>query len=460
MPDRTADIVICGAGIAGISAAYFLSREVNGTILLADERPPLTLTSDKSTEAYRNWWPGPDGSMIALMDRSIDLLEELARASDNRFLMNRRGYVYTTGRKEQAECYLKSSKIAEQQGAGELRIHSGACNEPAYLPSSPEGFEEQPDGADFITDQALIRKHFPCLSEQVVAVLHTRRCGWFSGQQLGMLLLERARQNGVRVVNARVDGIDIRHNAIRGVRLAFPDGHEECISTGIFVNAAGPYIQPVASLLDIHLPVFSERHLKVVFKDHLGLLPRDAPLLIWDDPQCLGWTSEERAMLEETEELRWMLGIFPPGVHTRPEGGKGSQVILGLWPYDAEPTDEVYPIHFDPLYPEIVMRGLAAIVPALAAYVSNLPKPSVDGGYYTKTRENRLLACPLPVEGAYLIGALSGFGLMAACGAADLLTAHILKTRLPPYAAFFRMERYDDPAYRAKLECWDDTGQL
>ena len=45
-----ADVVICGAGIAGISAAYHLAvRHGVKNIVIVDERPPLTLTSDKST---------------------------------------------------------------------------------------------------------------------------------------------------------------------------------------------------------------------------------------------------------------------------------------------------------------------------------------------------------------------------------------------------------------------------
>jgi sarcosine oxidase subunit beta len=55
----TADVVICGAGIAGISAAYHLSvRHGIENVLLVDEGAPLSLTSDKSTECYRNFWPG------------------------------------------------------------------------------------------------------------------------------------------------------------------------------------------------------------------------------------------------------------------------------------------------------------------------------------------------------------------------------------------------------------------
>ena len=49
MTDSTADVVICGAGISGISAAYHLAvkRGVKNVILV-DEREPMSFTSDKS----------------------------------------------------------------------------------------------------------------------------------------------------------------------------------------------------------------------------------------------------------------------------------------------------------------------------------------------------------------------------------------------------------------------------
>src|SRR5438552_13933890 len=71
MSAPTADVVICGAGIAGVAAAYHLAVRRGVTdVVLVDERPPLSLTSDKSTECYRNWWPGPGDDMVALMNRS------------------------------------------------------------------------------------------------------------------------------------------------------------------------------------------------------------------------------------------------------------------------------------------------------------------------------------------------------------------------------------------------------
>ena len=88
-------------------------------------------------------------------------------------------------------------------------------------------------------------------------------------------------------------------------------------------------------MVGVDLPVFSELHVKMSFKDHLGLLPRNAPLLIWTDPVSLPWSEEERALLSESEETRRFLEEMPSGVHTRPEGGPASDVVIGLWAYHA-----------------------------------------------------------------------------------------------------------------------------
>src|SRR6058998_1360868 len=272
MSADTAEVVICGAGIAGIAAAYHLAvrRGVRG-IVLVDERAPLSLTSDKSTECYRNWWPGPGDAMVSVMNRSIDLLEELARESDNVFRMNRRGYLFATADAARVPTFVAAGQEAAQLGAGPLRLHETAGKD--YRASGAEGFEDQPTGCDVITGPSLIRAHFPYLASDTVAVLHARRCGWFSGQQLGMYLLERAREKGVRLVEGRVERVEIAGGRVRGVTVETRGG-ARTFSTPRFVNAAGPFVQRVSRLLGVELPVFCERHAKVAFNDVLHVVPR------------------------------------------------------------------------------------------------------------------------------------------------------------------------------------------
>nr|MCU0617603.1 FAD-dependent oxidoreductase [Gemmatimonadaceae bacterium] len=72
----------------------------------------------------------------------------------------------------------------------------------------------------------------------------------------------------------------------------------------------------------------------------------------------------------------------------------------------------------------------------------------------------RPLIGPLPVTGAHVCAGFSGFGLMAAPAAAELLAAHITGAALPSYAPAFLPARYEDPVYQARLAQWGSTGQL
>ncbi len=421
---KTADVVICGAGIAGISVAWQLAvKHGMKHVVLVDERPPMTLTSDKSTEAYRNWWPDPDDAMVQLMNRSIDLMEEMALASDNRILMNRRGYLYATANPARVELMSASAELASHHGAGPVRIHTGGAGGPDYRTAPAEGWQDQPTGADLITDRELIRRAFPYLSTDTCAVLHARRCGWFSGQQLGMLQLEEARAAGVELIEGRVEWIETSGGRVSSVQIGTTGGKVLTLFTPRFVNAAGPMLAGVGGLLGLELPVSSELHLKVSIEDHLGAVPRDAPFTIWEDPQRIEWSAEEREFLAEMADGDLLLGEMPAGVHMRVEGGGGSPYLLILWPYHCDPVAEVFPLRVPDHYAEICLRGMATAIPALGAYVERMPKAWIDGGYYTKTRENRPLAGPLPIEGAFVHGALSGFGLMASAATAELVAA-------------------------------------
>jgi sarcosine oxidase, subunit beta len=446
----TADIVICGAGITGVSAAHFLSRAGFKNILLLDELPPLSLTSDRSAECYRNWWP--DAEMLGLMNRSIDLMESLAHESGNVFHMNRRGYLYVTADENKVADMENASRRTSELGAGPLRVHTADSS--SYQPSPLDGFRDTPPGADLLIGPELIQKYFPYLTSKAAAALHARRAGWLSAQQLGMYLLETARNRGVRYESGKVTGVDVSNGRVTGVRLA--SGGR--VDSPIFINAAGPYLKKVGELLGVDLPVFCELHLKAAIRDSLGVVGRDAPMVIWKDAQTLPWEQDEREALAEDEETKWLTGEFPAGVHARPEGA-GETIIL-LWDYHIKIVEPVPDPEMDEQYPEIALRGLAAMLPRMKEYFGRMPRPQLDGGYYTKTRENRPLVGPMGVDGAYMIGAVSGYGIMSACGAGDLLAAHVAGSGLPWYASGFELSRYDDPEYQKKLESWGDGGQL
>lgn len=414
---RTADVVIIGAGIAGVSAAYHLSvRHGIKNLVVVDPRPPLTLTSDKSTECYRNWWP--DKPMVDLMNRSIDLFEEIS--TETEFGFNRRGYLFVTGSEDTYADLRKQSDVI-----GEL----GAIATPS--------------------DAVATRERYPFLTDDTIGSIFVERAGWFRAQDLGQWMLERSRQEGAELLVDTV--VDVAPG-----RVALESGDE--ISAGSIVVAAGPLSSAVAAMAGVELPLFSELHLKVGFKDHLGVIPRDAPMTIWNDTQTIEWSDEERAALEGIGRHD-IIGEMPIYCHFRPEGGDESPYVVGLWEYHGQVMEPTWPLPEDPLYPEVVMRGLTTMVPGLEAYLDRLPESVVDGGYYTKTRENRPLIGPSGIDGVHLLTGYSGFGVMVSAGGADLLAAHLTGRSLPDYSNAFSLARYADPTYVAGL---DETvsGQL
>jgi glycine/D-amino acid oxidase-like deaminating enzyme len=452
----TSRIVICGAGIAGISAAYHLAVEHGrDNVVIVEQGHPLSLTSDKSTEAYRNWWPGPDRAMTAFMNRSIDLIEEIARATDNRINLNRRGYVFATADAAKIPFLHTMALTAATLGSGPARFHDTASS--PYTPSPAHGFDFPLNGADVITDTSLIRRHFPYLAPETVTVAHARRAGWLRAQQLGMVMLEAARERGVKLLRGHVEDIDTSGGRVRSINVEC-QGERQSLEATHFVLAAGPMQKAVAELIGVELPVVAERHFKISFSDTLGAVPRAAPMLIWLDDQYLPWSDDERSALAEDDEAQWLLEKFPQGVHGRPDGA--GTALIALFNHHGGTADIVFPLPDEPHYGEIVLRGMSTMVPALKAYLGKGVKPHVDGGYYIKTRENRPLIGPLPVDGAYISGAYSGFGVMASCAGGELLARHIVGGALPDYAPAFLLSRYRDAEYRALLDNWGDGGQL
>jgi glycine/D-amino acid oxidase-like deaminating enzyme len=458
MGNASSKIVVCGAGIAGISAAYYLATEFDySDVVIVEEGNPLSLTSDKSTEAYRNWWPGPDRAMTTFMNRSIDLMEEIARATYNRINLNRRGYLFATGDKSKVSWLHEMALKAEAQGSGPARIHDMSSS--PYAPSPESGFDFPLTGADVITDTSLIHRHFPYLTPETVAVAHARRAGWLSAQQLGMAMLEAARERGVKLMRGKVVGVDTIGGRIRSVHVE-RNGERQALEATHLVLAAGPMLKQMARLIGVDLPIVAERHLKISLPDKIEAVSRGAPMLIWLDEQYLPWSEDERAILAEDEVTRWLLRRFPAGVHGRPDGSGGSTTLLVLFNYDNSPSEVVFPVPDETHYAEIALRGMLTMVPAIKAHIDSGVRPYVDGGYYIKTRENRPLIGPLPVDGAYVSGAYSGFGVMASCAGGELLARHIAEDALPDYAPAFLLSRYQNDRYRALLDNWGDGGQL
>jgi glycine/D-amino acid oxidase-like deaminating enzyme len=415
----SAEVAICGAGMAGVAAAYQLAvRHRVPDVIVIDEREPLTLTSDKGPQGYRNWFDGPDDTMARFVGRSVDILEELAAKSGNVFRLSRHGYAFATGRPDVRDALRAQATRLESFGAGAAREHPGPV---PYAPVAGDDWRGVPDGADLLLDPVLVREHFGFLDESAIAVSHVRRAGWMDAIRLGQWLIDEACRHGARVVRDRVVGADATGGRLRGVRLA----SGTTITTERLAIAAGPGLPAVLEMLGIDLPVFLELHAKMR-----------------SDPST-----------------RWLLQPFPGGLHVRPVGDERD--VFLIWTFETSPHDFIWPPAFDAHLGDVLLRGFGVMAPRARAYMGEGRSGIVDGGYYAKTPENRPIVGPLPIEGVYVTGALSGYGIMASHAAGELLAAHMTGGTLPDYADALAPARYGEAEYRKRLENWDaNAGQL
>jgi glycine/D-amino acid oxidase-like deaminating enzyme len=440
------EIAIVGAGIIGLSTAYYLVKNHGRTsIALIDSRDPMSLTSAQSGENYRNWWPSP--LMTGFTDHSIDLMEEIARETDNRIAMTRRGYALVTR--------VSAATLIEDlyRGYGgsphpSIRVHEAAIS-PSYRPARSADWRGAPTGVDVLGHPALIRATFPYFAQDVAAVLHVRRAGSISGQQLGQFMLETVRAAGGRLLRGKV--VSVEDTAPFRLAVETPEG-TQLHSAGRLLNAAGPFFTDMAHLLGEKPQVHCIYQQKIAFEDRERIIARDMPFAIDLDEQTLPWTVEERLALADDPDTAAFLAPMKGGIHCRPDGGElGSWIKLG-WAFNQQASDPHGEEPIDPQFPDLVLRAASRLHPGLSRYIDRLPRGSRHyGGYYTMTDENLPLIGPMQTAGAFMAGVLSGYGTMAACAAGALAAAWIAEAELPAYAANLSAARYGDKALMAEL---------
>ena len=443
-PSEQFDTAIVGAGNIGIAVAYYLATRHRVTrLVLIDVAEPMALTSAQSGENYRNWWPHP--VMTAYTDHSIDLLEEIANATGDRIHMTRRGYALATRQPDPAGLIADLHRGYGDRAAKLLRVDDGA-----YRPAISSDWQTAPDGVDILTRPAAIRKHFPSFAPDIAAIVHIRRAGSISGQQLGQYMLEEIRARGGQLRRGRVAAID---GAVGfTLRLDTPDGSTQ-IRADRLVNAAGPFVGTIAARLGETLPVSNIYQQKIAFEDREAAIPRAMPFAIDLDGQSLAWSEEDRALLASEPETARLLAPMPGGIHCRPDGGDGGRWIKLGWAYNTAAADLNADPPLDPYFPDIVLRAAGRLNPALRGYLGRLPRTARHyGGYYTMTPENWPLIGPMQTPAAFVAGALSGFGTMAACATGAVCAAWAVGGDIPRYARPLSPARHADSALMAELQ--------
>jgi glycine/D-amino acid oxidase-like deaminating enzyme len=445
------DIAIIGTGSIGLAVAYYLVRDQGvRRIALIDPLPPMSLTSAQSGENYRNWWP--HRVMTAFTDHSIDLMEQLDEASGGRLNMTRGGYALVT-RRDRPQDLIDALHLGYADSPGQIRLRERG-SEGDYIPPRRTPWQGSPSGVDVLLDRALIRRTFPAFADDIATVIHIRRAGSIDAQQMGSLMLEAIREAGGTLVRGEVRSISA--GSPFQLEITTPEGATDILHAERIVNAAGPHLQDIASMLGEDLQVECVFQQKIAFPDTLHAVARQQPFAIDLDGQSLAWSEEDRALLAADPATRRLTEPMKGGIHCRPDGPVDGNWIKVGWAYNETASDPHADPHgtapIDPQFPDSLIRAVSRLQPKLAAYIGKLPRGMRHyGGFYTQTTENWPLIGPMATPGAFVAGALSGFGSMGACATGSLCAAWIAGKPVPAFATALAPARRQDTALMAEL---------
>jgi glycine/D-amino acid oxidase-like deaminating enzyme len=412
---------------------------------LIDSLTPMSFTSAQSGENYRNWWPQP--LMTEFMDHSINLLHSIADDPASGIALNRRGYALAT-RQDSIDDVTRSLYTGYGTAATSIRDHTRYAD---YARSLAE-FE---GGVDIVSGKKVLQQAFPAFSKEVRHVIHIRRAGDLDSYQLSQHMLRRFRASGGRLAQGEVVGIERK----RFYHVALQDGSR--VSAERLVVAAGPFVNRILGFLGERIPVINALQQKFAFEDVLRAIPAEQPFSVDLDEVTLDWSDDERALLYEDERYRIYTGTLPGKVHRRTDSARGRRSLRLGWAWRNAPVEPQWSPPLDDVFPEVVLRAAARLNPGLRSYIDNMPAASHHyGGYYTMTEENLPLIGPMRAPGLYVVGALSGFGTMAACAAGESCAKWITDLALPSYAHALSPDRYKDPRLMQELMQPGDRGVL
>ena len=225
---KTAEVVIIGGGISGCSIAYNLAKKGVKNIVVIDKGYLAGGATGRCGAGVRQQW-GTEMNCRLAMD-SIKFFEtaneELQYDGDIEFKQG--GYLIVASTQKEDEQFKKNVKLQKSLGM-----------EVEYM---------APEAAKSIV---------PYLNtEKLTSATFCPKDGHLNPFLATDAYAKAARRLGVEIYTyTEVTGIKTDNGKVTGVMTNMGD-----IATNIVVNAAGGYSKTIADMVDIDIPVYSERH--------------------------------------------------------------------------------------------------------------------------------------------------------------------------------------------------------
>lgn len=347
------DVVIIGGAIMGSAAAWFLTQEFDGSVLIVERDPSYEMTSTAhTTSCIRQQFSSELNVRISQF--GAEFIKDLPRAlgGDERVPeigINSFGYMYLSENAAFSEELKRRQALQAGLGAA-TQVMTPEEIKAAYPFYNVEDIEL---GSINLVDE-----------------------GYFDAGAVTDWMRRRARDEGVVIVHDEVVGFEQAGGRITAVKLASGD----VVGCGQVVNAAGPRCAGVAALAGIDLPVEPRKRFSWIFKAEQPL-DRDLPLT-----------------------------VDPSGVHVRENGG-GTYQAGGH--ADIDPAVEPDDFAMDhSLWEEKIWPALAHRIPQFEA----IRVTSEWAGHYAMNvvDHNAILGPHPDISNLLFMNGFSGHGLQQA----------------------------------------------
>jgi sarcosine oxidase subunit beta len=243
---ESADVLIIGGGIIGLSVAYHLARRGTPRIIVFERAPQVgTGSTAKATGGIRHQFSTEIN--VRLTQLGLPAFERFEAEMGEPIDFVRHGYLFVTARHETADGMREGLRLQQRLGVPSRWV--------------------RPDEAAAL---------FPDLRvDDLVGGTFCPLDGSASPYGAVQGYLRRCRDLGVRVLTGHeVTGIGAAGGRVRGVRTAAGE-----YAAPVVVNAAGPRARDIAAMVDVDLPVHPYRR-QVFVMTPLPALRRGAPLTV------------------------------------------------------------------------------------------------------------------------------------------------------------------------------------
>ncbi len=224
----TADAVVIGGGVVGAAIAYNLAKHGLKNTVLCEKHTFASGSTGRCGAGVREQW-GAEGNITmckAAIDIFENLQEELEYDYDIEFVQ--KGYLMLAYTEKEWEQFKANVKVQHKLGVNAVTL-------------APE---EAREIVPTLNIQGLYGATFNARDGHANP-FHTTRAYLKAFERLG----------GEVYFFTEVTGIEQSKGKIRGIETTKGD-----ISTPVVVNAAGPWAAPVASMVEVSLPLYTERH--------------------------------------------------------------------------------------------------------------------------------------------------------------------------------------------------------